>query len=60
MFCHFVLTTKTTLPLPQVFSVNGSIVWQFAALWTFFFPHIAKFFHIWLTIVGYDKLCEGF
>ena len=29
MFCHFVLTTKTTQPRPQVFSVICSIIWQF-------------------------------
>ena len=29
MFCHFVVTTKTTQPCPQVFSVNGSVIWQF-------------------------------
>ena len=61
MIGHFVLTTKTTQPPPQVFSVNGSIVWQFAALLTFFFfPHIAKFFHLWLTIAGFDELCVEF
>ena len=42
MFGHFVLTTKTTQPPPQVFSVNGSIVWQFAALLTFFFSTYRK------------------
>ena len=26
---HFVFTTKTTQPRPQVFSVNRSIIWQF-------------------------------
>ena len=29
MFRHFVLTTKTAHPGPQVFSVNVSIIWQF-------------------------------
>ena len=29
MFHHFEVTTKTTEPRPQVFSVNGSIIWQF-------------------------------
>ena len=28
-FAIFVLTTKTAQPRPQVFSVNGSIIWQF-------------------------------
>ena len=31
---YFVLTTKTTQPRPQVFSVNGSIICNFAALLT--------------------------
>ena len=29
MFCHFVLTTKTTQRRPQVFSVICPIIWQF-------------------------------
>ena len=30
MFHHLVFTTKTIQPRPQVFSVNCSIIWQFA------------------------------
>ena len=56
MFRHFEVTTKTTQPRPQVFSVNGSIIWHFAA----FLTYIAKFFHIWSTLVGYDELRVGF
>jgi len=29
MFHHFEVTSKTTEPPPQIFSVNGSIIWQF-------------------------------
>ena len=35
-FRHFVLTTKTTQPRPLVFSVNGSITCNQAALLTSF------------------------
>ena len=31
MFRHFVVTTKTTLPRRQFFSVNCSIIWQFCS-----------------------------
>ena len=50
------LTTKTTQPCPKVFSVNASIIWQFAARLTSF-SHIANFFQNWSTIAGYDELC---
>ena len=36
MFRHFVLTTKTTQPRPQVFTVNGSVTCNQAALLTSF------------------------
>ena len=29
MFRHFVVITKTNHSRPQVFSLNGSIIWQF-------------------------------
>ena len=38
-FCYFVLTTKTTQPRPQVFSVKGSITCNQAALLTSFSRH---------------------
>ena len=57
---HFVFTTKTTQPRPQVFSVNRSIIWQFCCTIDVISSHIAKFFPICSTIAGYDELCEGF
>ena len=44
---HFVLTTETTQPRPQVFTVNGSITCNQAALLTSFWRHrfnMTKFF----------------
>ena len=57
---HFVFTTKTTQPRPQVVSVNRSIIWQFCCTIDVISSYIAKFFQIWSTIAGYDELCEGF
>ena len=57
---HFVFTTKTTQPRPQVFSVNRSIIWQFCCTIDVISSHIAKFFPICSTIAGYDELCKRF
>ena len=46
MFHHFCNTTKTTQPHPQVFSVNGSIIWQFCCMVDIISSHITKFFQI--------------
>ena len=35
----FYTLPKTTQPRPQVFLVNGSIIWQFAARFTSFFTY---------------------
>ena len=43
MFRHFVFTTKTTQPCPQVFLVNHSIIWQFCCTIDVNSSHIAKF-----------------
>ena len=43
MFRHFVLTTKTTQPLPQVFTVNCSVFCDYAAQLTSFFTYSSKF-----------------
>ena len=49
-FAIFLLTTKTAQPRPQVFSVNGSIIWQFYCTYWRHFSHIAKFLQIWGAI----------
>ena len=41
-FHHFVLTTRTTQPHPQVFSVNSSISWQFCRTHDTNSSHICK------------------
>ena len=46
MSAHFVFTTKTTQPHPQVFSVSGALN--------------AKFFQIWSSVAGYGELCVCF
>ena len=51
---------KLTRPRPQVFWVNGSIIWQFCCIIDVISSHIAKVFQIWSTIAGYDELCVGF
>ena len=43
MFRHFVLTTKTTQPLPQVFTVNCSVFYDYAAQLTSFFTYSSEF-----------------
>ena len=58
---HFLVTTKTNQPRPQVFSVNGSIIWQFYCMNDVIFHNfIAKSFQIMSTIAGYDELCMAF
>ena len=54
-FSHY----QTTQPRPQVFSVNSSIICNFAAL-LMSSVNMANFFQIWSTIAGYDELCVGF
>ena len=46
MSAIFILTTKTTQPHPQVFSVNSSIIYNFAALLT--------------SSVQYGTICPNF
>ena len=58
MFRHFLITTKTTQPCPQVFSVNRSIIWQSAARLTSSFTYRKILPN--LTRAGYDELCVGF
>ena len=60
MFHHFVFTTKTTQPRPQVLLVNLSIIWQFCCTIDVINSRIAKFFQIWSTVASYDELCVGF
>ena len=56
----FCITTKTTQPCPQVFSVKGSIIWQFCCMIDVISSHITEFFQIWSTVAGYDELNVGF
>ena len=60
MFHHFCNTTKTTQGHPQVFSVNGSIIWQFCCMVDIISSHITTFFQIWSTVVGNDESCMAF
>ena len=60
MFRHFVFTTTTSQPCPQVFLADRSIIWQFCCTIDVISSHIAKFFQIWSTVASYDELCLGF
>ena len=58
---NFVLTTKTTQPRPQVFSVNCSVFQQLCCTIDFI-PHISQNSSKFApsTAAGYDELCVGF
>ena len=43
----FALTNKTIQRRPPVFSVNGSIIWQFAPLLTSLVQYRKVFFQMW-------------
>ena len=62
-FPHFVLTTKTTQPRPQVFSINGSIACNRLHFWRHF-DVIGSIwqnsFQIWSTAAGHGELCVWF
>ena len=60
MFPHFVFTTTTAQPRPQVSVADRSIIWQFCCTIDVISSHIAKFFQIWSTVASYDELCLGF
>ena len=60
MFRHFVFTTTTTQPRPQVSVADRSIIWQFCCTIDVISSHIAKFFQIWSTVASYDELCLRF
>ena len=59
MFRHFLVTTKTTQPHPQVFSLNrlNNLAILLHDGHHFSHNNVAKSFQIWLTIAGSDKLC---
>ena len=62
MFRHFLVTTKTTQPHRQVFSLNRLNNLAILLHHGHHFSHsiIAKCFQIWLTIAGSGKLCMDF
>ena len=51
MFRYFVF-----LKLPKQLNLvlRSSIIWQFCCTIDVISSHIAKFFHIWLTVAGYE------
>ena len=59
MFRHFVFTTKTTQPRPQVFSVNRSIIWQFCCTIGVITSQIAKLLQMWSTLAVYGELLRN-
>jgi len=58
VFCHFVLTIKTTQSRPQVFSINRSKIWQFCCTLDVIF-HISqnssKYGRQYLVMINYAQ-----